>query len=70
MHDVVLPKAMIVISKANYVVVSANEVTIVGVQQWINIKAYVMKYWKGVPILLTLENVEMGATLENIKVSI
>jgi hypothetical protein len=29
-----------------------------------------MKNWKQVPILLTLEKVEMGATLNNIKVII
>jgi hypothetical protein len=32
MHDVVLLKAMSIISKVNYVVVSANEITIVDVQ--------------------------------------
>jgi hypothetical protein len=69
-HDVVLLKAMFVISSVNYVIVSANEATIVDAQQWINIHAYMMKNWKQVPILLTLENVEMGATSKNIKVII
>ncbi len=58
---------MFVTSSANYVVVSANEMTIIDAQQWIIIHAYVMKNWKRVPILLTLEKVEMGATLNNIK---
>jgi hypothetical protein len=70
MHDVVLSMAMFVISSANYVVVNANEVTIIGPQQWINIKTYVMKNWKQVPILLTLENVEMGATLITLRLLI
>jgi hypothetical protein len=55
------------ISKANFVVVSANEVTTVDVQQLINIQWYVMWNWKHVPILLTLKKVEVGATLDNIK---
>jgi hypothetical protein len=67
MHDVVLSKVMYVISNANYVVVNAYEVTNVDAQQWINIHAYMMKNWKRVPILLTLEKLEMGATSNNIK---
>jgi hypothetical protein len=43
MHDVVLSKAMVVISSVIYVVVSVDEMTIVDAQQWINIHAYVMK---------------------------
>jgi hypothetical protein len=70
MHDVVLLKAIFIISNINYVVVSANEVTIVDVQQWINIHVYMMKNWKQIPILLTLEKVEMGTTSNNINVFI
>jgi hypothetical protein len=43
MHDVVFLKVMYVISSVNYVVVSADEVTIIDAQQWINIHAYMMK---------------------------
>jgi hypothetical protein len=34
------------ISKANFVVVNANEATTIDVQQWINIHGYVMQNWK------------------------
>jgi hypothetical protein len=55
------------ISKVNFVAICANEVTIVDAQQWINIHGYVMQNWKRVFILLTLQKVEVGATLDNIK---
>jgi hypothetical protein len=42
MHDVVLLKAISIISNVNYVV-SVDEMTTIDVQQWINIHAYVMK---------------------------
>ncbi len=41
--------------------------TTVDAQQWISIHGYVMQNWKHVIILLTLEKVEVGATLDNIK---
>ncbi len=59
--------SMFVISSVNYVAISANEMTIVDDQQWINIHVYMMKNWKRVPILLTFEKVEMGVTLNNIE---
>jgi hypothetical protein len=46
MHDVVILKAIFIISSANYVVVSADEMTNIDVQQWINIHVYMMKSWK------------------------
>jgi hypothetical protein len=42
MHDAVLSKTLCMISKVNFVVASANEVTIIDAQQWINIHGYVM----------------------------
>jgi hypothetical protein len=42
MHDVVLSKMLFMISKANFVVVSVDEVTTIDVQYWINIHGYVM----------------------------
>jgi hypothetical protein len=67
MHDVALSKMLSMILEANFVVVNVNEVTIVDVQQWINIHGYVVQNWKRVPVLLTLEKVEVGATSNNIK---
>jgi hypothetical protein len=70
MHDVVLSKAMFIIFKKNNVVANANKVTIVNVQQWINIHIFLMKNWQHVPILLTFKKIEVGATLNNIKTMI
>jgi hypothetical protein len=66
MHDVVLSKTLSMILEANFVV-SAYEVTIVDAQLWISIHGYVMHNWKHVLVLLTLEEVEVDATLGNIK---
>jgi hypothetical protein len=59
MHDVVFSKMLSMISKANFLVVSAYEVTIVDVQWWISIHGYVMHNWKHVHVLLILEKVEV-----------
>jgi len=67
MHDVVLFKTSSMILKANFVVVSADEMTAIDAQQWINIHGYVMQNWKCVFVLLTFEKVEVGATSNNIK---
>jgi hypothetical protein len=58
---------MFVILKSSYIDVSANEVMIVDAKRWINIHAYVMKYWKYVPISLVLEWIVVGAISINIK---
>ncbi len=63
---VVLSNALSIVSKVNYVI-NVNEVTIIKVQQWINILLYMIKNWKHIPILQTLENVEVGANAYNIK---
>jgi hypothetical protein len=42
---VVLSKTMFIIFKKNYVVANAKKVTIVNVQQWINIHIFLMKNW-------------------------
>ncbi len=55
------------ISKANFVVVNADDMTTIDAREWIGIHGYVMRNWKCVLVLLTLEKVEVGATLDNIK---
>ncbi len=67
MHDVVLSKMLFMILEGNFVTVNVDEVTVVDAEQWINIHGYVMHNQKHVPILLTVEKVEMGATSNNIK---
>lgn len=64
---VVLSKALSIVSKVNYVVISVGEVTTIKVQQWINILLYMIKNWKHIPILQALEKVEAGANVDNIK---
>jgi hypothetical protein len=58
---VVLSKALSIVSKFNYVVISVDEVTTIKIQQWINILLYMIKNWKHIPILQALEKVEVGA---------
>lgn len=70
MHDLMFLKVVFIISKTNYVVVVIDKVTIVDLQQWINIHICVMKKWQHVLILLTFKKVELGATLNNIKTMI
>ncbi len=53
--------------KTNYLVVSADEVTTIDAQRWINIHVYVMKNWQRILILLTFKRVEVGVTSNNIK---
>jgi hypothetical protein len=45
---------------------SVIEVKIIDNQQWINVHAYMMQNWICIPILLTLEWIEVGATTKNI----
>jgi hypothetical protein len=44
---------------------SANELTTIDNQQWINVHIYVMKKWVWIPILLTFQDVEMGVATDN-----
>jgi hypothetical protein len=47
---------------------SANELTTIENQQWINVHIYVMKKWVQIPILLTFQDIdEMGVATDNLK---
>jgi len=72
LHDMVHDKSDVYhfLKKECNIDVSANEVMIVDAKRWINIHAYVMKYWKHVPILLMLEWIVVGAISINIKAQI
>ncbi len=52
--------------EVNFFSMNVNEVTTTNNQQWINIHLYLIKIWRSIPILLTLECVEMGANINNI----
>jgi hypothetical protein len=66
MHNVVLSKAILDVSKINYVVVNANEMILLILKNG-SISIYVMKIWKFITIMFTFEKVEVGATLDKIK---
>jgi hypothetical protein len=45
MHDVVLENMKIIMQKFGFSALSANELTTIDNQQWINVHIYVMKKW-------------------------
>jgi hypothetical protein len=62
MHDVVLTSTRAVVQAINYFFVTADEVTTLDNEQWINAHVYVMKDWRRFSILPTLECVEVSVT--------
>jgi hypothetical protein len=46
--------------------VNVDEVTMMDNQLWIHVNIYFMKDWHHIPILLTLEHVEVGANANDI----
>ncbi len=45
-----------------FFLVSANERITMDNQQWINVHVYIIKHWCQIPILLSLERMEVSAT--------
>lgn len=43
-----------------------DEVTLIDFQSWISVHSHVLVDWKCIPILLTLERVVEGGTLDNL----
>jgi len=62
MHKVVLPNTKITVQDYVFFAWSADEVTIIDNQEWINVHAYMMQNWIRILILLTLKWVEVRAT--------
>jgi len=56
----------VAIHVAKYLVVSCNEVIMIDNQSWINIHTYLVKGFKCIPILLNLERLVSGGTIDNL----
>lgn len=54
------------IGSANYVAMTADEVTTVDNSSWISIHAYVVKDWVRVPYLIALQHLVGGASSDNL----
>jgi hypothetical protein len=65
MHKVVLQNMKTTMQDFSFFALNANEVMTIDNHHWINMHAYVMQNWIHIPILLTLEQVEVGAIDEN-----
>jgi hypothetical protein len=66
MHIIVSHSIKVVMQGVNVFSMNVDEVTIMEHQEWIIVHVYVMKHWHCIPILLTLEHVEVGATINHI----
>jgi hypothetical protein len=66
MHKSVLQNTKTIVWDFAFFGLNADEVTTINNQWWISVHVYVMQNWIHIPILLTLEWVEVGAIIENI----
>jgi hypothetical protein len=62
MHKVVLQNTKITVQDHVFFDWSADEVTIIDNQEWINVHAYMIQNWICILILLTLKWVKVRAT--------
>ena len=60
MANVVSEKTMQVLSDANFLSISADEVTSVDNTSWLSLHVYACQSWKRVPILLSLQRMVDG----------
>jgi hypothetical protein len=54
------------IQKVRLISISINEVTTMDFQSWLNVHVYLVDGWKPNPILLTLEQLVNGGTIDNL----
>jgi hypothetical protein len=66
MHKFVLQNTKTIVWDFAFFALSAYEVTTINNKQWISVHAYVMQNHIHIPILLTLEWVEVGVIVKNI----
>jgi hypothetical protein len=66
MYGVLLEAIKATIACANFIVVSANEVTTIDNTQWLSIHLYMVQGWKKIQILLCVESIRVSTTLDNI----
>lgn len=65
-YNVVQKQTRRVVTSARYFSLSCDEVTTVDNQSWISIHAYVLVDWERIPLLLSLERLTQGSTLDQI----
>ncbi len=66
MHDVILKQIVLLVQQARFISFSCDEVTTLNNQSWIYVHGYVVDNWHKVPILLNLERIVDGGTLDNL----
>jgi hypothetical protein len=66
MHVVLLEVTKTTFFATPFIVVNANEVTMIDNTQWLSIHLYVVQKWKCIPILLCVEAINLFATFDNI----
>lgn len=64
-EHVVLNKTKEIMQADTFFNLSCDEVTSVDCQSWISVHAYVVRDWKQIPLLLTLERVNEGRIANN-----
>jgi hypothetical protein len=65
MHDVLLKATKAAFARANFIVVSADEVTTINNTQWLSIQLYMVQGWKNIPIFLCVKSIGVFATTNN-----
>jgi hypothetical protein len=68
MHKVLLEATKVTLVVTSFIPVSVNEVIVIDNTQCLSIHLYVVQQWKRIPILLSMEIVNMFATSNNILV--
>ncbi len=69
-HHIVMESMKGSIQKAKYIIVNCDEVTIIDNQSWCNVHAHIVDGFKRVPLLLNLERLLGGGTLDNLTILI
>jgi len=65
-HDIIMQSMKVVIQKAKYIIVNCDEVTTIDNQSWCSVHAHIVYGFKKVPLLLNLERLLGGGTVDNL----
>ncbi len=66
MHKTVFTNTWMVVQKARFISIFANEITTVDYQYWLGVHVYLVDGWKRNPILLTLKQLVNGGIVNNL----
>jgi hypothetical protein len=66
MHHIIMESTKVAIQKIKYIIVSCDEVTIIDHQSWCNLHAHIVDGFKGILLLLNLERLLGGGTIDNL----